>query len=220
MGGHLVVLAAFFGEPDPPAFGLGEVVVDAHGDDGRDAGEGVDHGGDEGAVTEADEVGDVDGVEELAGLGGEEDGGLAAFDLVLGSSDGGGGVCGDDLADNEPVEELADGGEVLFHRRRGAPVALDVGGDVDGLDALERKRAELAPLEELPHGAAVGGPGVRVPNVRGEELEKPPGGVLAGVGDQVWEPGGRRGHHGPARACQRELRIGRGGTIGHSLRVT
>src|SRR5262245_29830673 len=40
---HLVALAAFFMQPDPPTLALGVVVLDAHRHHGADAGEGEDH---------------------------------------------------------------------------------------------------------------------------------------------------------------------------------
>jgi hypothetical protein len=49
----------------------------------------------------------------------------------------------DDLADHEPVEHGADGGQVLLDRGRGQRLVvtlleqLDIAGDVDGLDVLE-----------------------------------------------------------------------------------
>ena len=57
VGGHVVLLAAFLLEAEPPAFALGVVVLDAHGDDGSDAGEGEEHRPDQGPVAEADKVG-------------------------------------------------------------------------------------------------------------------------------------------------------------------
>jgi hypothetical protein len=55
MGRHLVALAAFLVESDPPALAVGEVVLDPHRDDGADAGEGVGHHADQGAIAQADE---------------------------------------------------------------------------------------------------------------------------------------------------------------------
>jgi hypothetical protein len=51
---HLVAFAAFLVEPHPPALARGIVIVDAHGDDGADAGEGISHDADEGAVAQPD----------------------------------------------------------------------------------------------------------------------------------------------------------------------
>jgi hypothetical protein len=52
---HFVALAAFLVEADPPAFAVGEIILDPHGDDGADAGEGVGHDADQGAVAQADD---------------------------------------------------------------------------------------------------------------------------------------------------------------------
>ena len=53
---HLMALAAFFVQPDPPALALRVIVLDAHGDDGADAGEGEGHDADQRAVAQADEA--------------------------------------------------------------------------------------------------------------------------------------------------------------------
>ena len=52
----------------------------------------------------------------------------------------------------------------------------------------------LAPAEELGDGLGVGGPGVGVADVGGEELEEAAGGLVAGVGDEGGDdgPAGRR----------------------------
>ena len=52
---HLVALAAFLMQTDPPAFAVGEIILDPHGDDGTDAGEGVGHDTDQGAVAQPDQ---------------------------------------------------------------------------------------------------------------------------------------------------------------------
>ena len=62
---------------------------------------------------------------------------------------------------------------------------LDIGGDV--MRAHRRERRDVLgvePGEERAHGDGVGGAGVGVADVGGEEIEKPQAGVLAGVGDQ------------------------------------
>jgi hypothetical protein len=51
---HLVALAAFLVKAHPPPFALGVVVLDLHGDDGADAGEGVSHHADQRAIAQAD----------------------------------------------------------------------------------------------------------------------------------------------------------------------
>jgi hypothetical protein len=53
---HLVSLAAFLVEPDPPALAVGKIILDPRRHDGADAGEGVGHDADQGAVAQADEV--------------------------------------------------------------------------------------------------------------------------------------------------------------------
>ena len=66
---------------------------------------------------------DVDPVEEGPGLLGGEDRGLAGLDDVLWSTDGTRGVEGQDLADDEPVEEHPQRHEVLLDGRGRAEVS-------------------------------------------------------------------------------------------------
>ena len=48
---HFVAFAAFFVQADPPALALWVIVLNAHGDDGTDAGEGEGHHADQRPVT-------------------------------------------------------------------------------------------------------------------------------------------------------------------------
>ena len=77
VAGHLVVLAALLAEPDPGPVPLNEHVPSVHLHDSPDAGEGVDHEGDQGAVAEARQRIGHDRIEQVAGFCGREDGRLA-----------------------------------------------------------------------------------------------------------------------------------------------
>ena len=54
-GRHFMPLAAFLVQTHPPALALRVVVLDAHGDDGADAGKGERHYGNQRPVTQADQ---------------------------------------------------------------------------------------------------------------------------------------------------------------------
>ena len=84
------------------------------------------------------------------------------------------GVYGQDLADDEPVEEHPDSGEMELDggRRHPGLQFFDVGGDVDRLD--------LAQLGEAGCSPGVGFAGVRVTDMGGEELDD----AAIGVGRQ------------------------------------
>jgi hypothetical protein len=97
---HFVALAAFLVEADPPALAIGKIILDPHRHDGADAGEGVGHHADQGAVAQADEGRGVDALDQHAGLVGREHGGLAALDDVLGAAHGGGGIGGEESQSN------------------------------------------------------------------------------------------------------------------------
>ena len=63
VSGDLVELAALFVGAEPPELALLVVVLDVHGDDGADPGEGIDHGGQQRPVADPGGPGDVDRVE-------------------------------------------------------------------------------------------------------------------------------------------------------------
>jgi hypothetical protein len=90
-----------------------------------------------------------------------------------------------DAAGSQPVEEHADGGQVLLDGGGGflASNQLDVGGDVQRLDGGQGQAVLLAPLEEIAGGTGVGFAGVRVADGGGEELDEAFGGLVPGVGD-------------------------------------
>ena len=91
----------------------------------------------------------------------------------------------DNLADDEPVEQHADGGEVLFDRRllEILPKTLDIGRDVQRLDVGDlADLVMLAPAEEPNAGPIIGHAGVFVADGGGEEFEEAAAGLVAGRG--------------------------------------
>ena len=108
------------------------------------------------------------------------------------------GAEGEDLADDEPVEEHPKGREVLLDGRRRARGRglLDGRRDHHGFDLVEGEASVLAPLREAAHSREIGEARVRVPDVGGEELPEAPLGALGG-GE---ERGGRHVAHGEGRA--------------------
>jgi hypothetical protein len=77
--------------------------------------------------------------------------------------------------------------EVLLDGRRAIAAAqkFDVGGDVMGAHRRERRDVfRVDPGKKRVHGDRVGGAGVWVADVGGEEIEKAQARVLVGVGDQ------------------------------------
>lgn len=90
-------------------------------------------------------------------------------------TDGRGRVDSDHLAGDQPVEEVADCGELLLDGGRGnhLPLRLDPGGHVQRLHCGEGRRSgRFAPGEKLACGSHVSPPRVAVPNVGGEELDE------------------------------------------------
>jgi hypothetical protein len=134
-------------------------------------------------------------VSKAAGFGGVEDRRLTLAGGVGRATHGGRGVGGHDLAGDEPVEEVAHGGELLLDRRCGERAALQLnpGRDVEGLDGRELVRAGcLAPDQKVVDRAGVGAAGVRVADRGGEELQVAPCRPLAGSGGEGRDDADRR----------------------------
>jgi len=120
---------------------------------------------------------------------------LAPAHDVLGSAHRVGRVHGQHLADDQPIEQHADGGEVLLDRRLGRRLLqhLDIGGDVHGLDIGQLTDAVLLdPAEEVAHGPVISDAGVLVADLGCKEFEEAPGCMVAGPSDQR-----RHGHRAP-----------------------
>ena len=162
---HLVPLAAFLVQADPPALALGVVVFDAHGDDGADPGEREGHHGYQRPIAQPDDAGcflhrpirqrdpagDPDAVQQLARLFGVQHRCLAGFDDMLRAAHRVRRIGGDNLAGDQPVEQHADGGEVLLHGwfLEAGLHRFDIGRDMQRLDVGELADPMLvAPVEE------------------------------------------------------------------------
>ena len=175
VAGHPVNFAALLGQADVEAVLLAEEVADVERKGRADPREGIDHQRDQGAVSLAGEGVLGNAGEQDAGLFDGEHGRAADPDAVRGSANVCGGAGRQDLAQDQPVEELAETGELLLDGGgrdvRGA--AFDPGGDVDGLDPGELADAGglLAPGKETGRGAGIGRARVGIAELRREELE-------------------------------------------------
>ena len=152
---HFMALAAFLMQPHPPALAVGVVVLDAHGDDRANAGEGEGHHRNQRPIAQADDGRHVDAVQQLARLFAGEHRGLAGFDDVLGAAHRMRRIGRDDLAGDQPVEQHANGGEVLLDRRLLEVLAerLDIGGDMQRLDIGDLADLVLVAPGEEPAAA-------------------------------------------------------------------
>ena len=95
-----------------------------------------------------------------------------------------GRIGGDDLAGDQPIEQHADGGQVLLDRRLLEVLAerLDIGGDVERLDIGDLADLVLVAPGEEPHGGAiVRHARVFVADGGGEEFQKAARGLVAGA---------------------------------------
>ena len=151
-------------------------VFHGHAECRADAGEGKNQEADQRPVAQAHDGRGVDAVEELARLRRRQDRGLAGPNHVFGAPHRGGGIDRQNLADHQPVEQHADGGQPLFHgrRRKPAPEARRA-----RVYVKQAKAGLVAPVEEFAGSPVVGFTGVRVADVRGKEFDEAAAGVLA-----------------------------------------
>lgn len=173
VAGHLMALSPFLVKPHPGAPALDVYVFDAHPGYGPDAREGIDHGPDDCPIAEAKRRAYIDRGQEVPGLAGGKDRGLALLYHVLGTLYRGSRVLLHHLGNHQVVEEHPDCGEFELHRgdRDGFRKFLDVGGDVKCPDQGQvGYPASLAPGRECAGGVRVGLAGILVPDLRREEL--------------------------------------------------
>ena len=170
---------------------------------------------DERPIAQAGERARVDRLEEPARLGRREHRRRARRHHVRRPPDGRRRVHRDNLADDEPVAEHADGRQVLLDRGRRPGVGPDVGRHVQRRDRRERQAPGLAPRQKLPHGPSVRRPRAPVRDPRGEELQKPGHRHGPRVDDQLrqHEPRGRR----RARRPQGVRRLDQHQVFAHAL---
>lgn len=168
-----MVFSSLFVQAEPHAASLGVVVIHVHADGRGDAGEAVDHDGDECPVPQADDGIAVDGVEQLAGFGRDENGGLAFFHDMFGATDRESGIERHDLSNDEELEQRANRSQVEFYSWGTSSLRelLDVGRDHDRGDLCQRDTMCFAPATELPNRLGVGCSCSGIPDLGGEEFE-------------------------------------------------
>jgi hypothetical protein len=104
VGGHLVLLAAFLMQADPPALALGVVVLDVHMESSGDTSERVDQERDQRAIAQADDRARIDALQQLPCFVAIQNGRRAFLDHMLWTAHGGGRILADDLADDQPAK--------------------------------------------------------------------------------------------------------------------
>jgi hypothetical protein len=184
---HLVPLAALLmqAHPQPPLLHIH--VVDPHRDGGPNPRERKHHQRDQRAVTQAGRRRHIDAVEQLPRLGCIEHRRAALFRGMGGPAHRRSRVVRHDLAGDEPVEQVADRGQLLLdgRRRRRLGLQLDPRGHVQRLYLNERWHASAgAPPQKIPRRPRVRTPRVRIANRRREEFQEADAGPLAGRRDQ------------------------------------
>jgi hypothetical protein len=92
MSGHIVRLAAFLPQPEPPAFAVGVVVAHVHAQRGLDAGKRIEANPDQRPVAEPDQIAVADGVKQLPCGFGVKDGRFTFLDDMGRAANGGGGI--------------------------------------------------------------------------------------------------------------------------------
>jgi hypothetical protein len=201
---HRMVLAALFMQPHPQAAVLGVDILDLHGEGGADAGERINHQPDESAITQPRRRRRVDRIKQAPRLGRLEHRRLAAAHHMTRPTHRGRRIEGHDLAGDQPVEQMADRGQVLLHARRRhlAHPQLDPRRHMQRLNFREGIDARfLAPRQKICRGSRVRAPRVRIADLGCEELEKPRARALARMRDQRRQSYTGRGRNQSCRRC-------------------
>ena len=189
VAGHDVMFSAFLVQPELPSRALRPEILNLHLQRRANPGEGIGEGGDQRPVAQIAHRLGRDGVEQLAPFLAVEHRRLTGFHDVLRAAYGGGRVMGKNLTGDQPVEQHADGGELLLHVRGGMALCatLYICTDIEWPDRSEAAALCFTPVEERGARPGVGPPGIRVADIGGEEIDVAPGGLIAGVGDQGWD---------------------------------
>ena len=125
----------------------------------------------------------MDGIEQLAPLLSLHDGCDAYLAAESRTLDEHRGIFGNNLLDDEPVEQAAQRGQVLLDRRCRQGLGFDIGGDVQRPDRGELKVVLFTPAEELRSCLDIGRARVFVTDRGGEEFEEMLAGFVAGGSD-------------------------------------
>ncbi len=173
---RFVFLAAFFVQAHPSAPSLAEIIPDVHLQHRADAGERVDHNADKRAVAQARESACVyRGEQSPCFLAVEHWRAAFGYDMP-GSAHRVRRVHFDDLADDEPVKEHPDRGQVLFYGgfRKSFTEALDIARDMHRFHVRQIVHAVFrAEFREPAGGIEVSPPCMFILDIRGEEIEEP-----------------------------------------------
>ena len=210
MARHLVVLTAFFVQPDLPAGALRPEVLDLHLERRIYARERIGEGGDQCPVAPIAQRIGRNGVNQLAPFLRVQHGRLAGFHNMLRATHSRRRVYRHNLASDQPVEQHPHGRQLLFNirRRMGQLARLDIGGDVMRPDCRKRQAAFVAPGEESCACPGIGAASVVVVDIGGEEFDVAPSGGVAKIGDE------RRHYIGVGRCRERAGRDDGGKLVG------
>jgi hypothetical protein len=140
-------------------------------------------------IPEPNGRGDIDAIEQLPCLRCIEHGSIALAGPVTRPAPGRCRIMRHDLADQEPVEEISDGGQVLFDGRRGQRLRLqlDLGSDMQRLNSNDRHDARLcAPSHKTSARVRIRAPGVRVEDFRCEKFQTADAGALTRDSHNGW----------------------------------
>lgn len=126
---------------------------------------------------------DADGIKELAHLVRLQDRRDADLPAESRPLDEERRIIGNDLLDDQPVEQSPQRRQVLFDGRSGERLPLDIGGDMQRPDGGKLQLILLAPAEELRRGLHVRLAHIRHAVCGGEEFEEMFARLVSGIGD-------------------------------------
>ena len=183
MTGHGVLLAALLVQAQHPRRAARPEILDLHCQCSGDARIAIGEGGDQRSVAQVAHSLGWDAVDQPPPFVALQHRRLARLDDVLGAADRGGRVVRHHLADHQPVEQHADGSELLLHTRgrRAGLQCLDVGAHVVRPYLRQRQAALLAPRQKTSARACIGAARVRIADIGGEEFDVTPRCLLGPV---------------------------------------
>ena len=180
---HLVMTTAFFVEPHPVPAITQPHVFNSHLERRADAGERVDHQGNDRPVPQSGDGRHVDGIEQSPGFARRENRRLAFGDDHPRSLDGRSRIRAENAARDEIVEQHADRGQMLLHGQVRVLFAefFDVRRNQHWLDLREWNLVTFCPGAKPATGPHVRRSRVRIADVRREELDEPPDCIRPGI---------------------------------------
>ena len=159
---NLPRFATFFRKPQTVLISCLIEILVAKTRDGSRASRGVDQGGNDGSISQADRMRSVNPGQHASGLIGGDLGGLALDDNQAFASHRRRGIQHHDMACHQMIEEVPERRQMDFLGRRRVRPRVQIASHIPRSDSMKRKPARLRPVQEFANGMLIRSPGVCV----------------------------------------------------------